>query len=126
MDEVKTFKDNVLKADAAVLLLGALVCLLLPVGGEAALRGLILGNLSGLLCFVLMSSTVQRAAFMNPARARVHVLKGYVSRYVIYGVVLYAAFKSGLRTGAGASAGLVLLRVPVALMGLRAGKGGAC
>lgn len=126
MDAVKEFKNDVLKKDVAVLFIGALICIAIPSGNEAVFRGLILGNLSGLLCFMLMSSAVERAALMEPGRARAHMLIGYVSRYIIYGVVLYAAFKSGLTTGLGASAGLVLLRLPVVLAGLGTGKGGAC
>lgn len=127
MEKVKLFKRNVVRIDMLMLIGGIALGTLLA--GYDVVRGLSLGNLTGILSFMLMSSSVERAVNMTPSAASIHMVAGYISRYIIYALMLFAAIRVSLVTGAGAAVGLMGVRLAVVFAGLTKQsdqKGGVC
>ena len=75
--------------------------------------GLVLGVLIGLLNFMDLANTMERAVLKNPGKAQSYAIKKYFFRYITTGVVLYIAVITPHLHVIGTVIGMMLIKLSV-------------
>ncbi len=93
-----------------------------PVLTAAGLHRAALGGLAGvafgIASFRLLGTAISAALAAGPVRAPSQVGLKYVARYVLTGLVLYAALRFGPAAFFGAAAGMIVVKLVVLLTGI--------
>jgi len=80
--------------------------------------GYIFGGLIGVLNFLLLARTMERAVEMPPHKAQGYASVNYFIRFVITGVVLIVAFKADYINALAAIVGIVLIKLIILVTNL--------
>ncbi|MDW7668205.1 MAG: ATP synthase subunit I [Bacillota bacterium] len=80
--------------------------------------GYIFGGLIGVLNFLLLARTMERAVKMPPHKAQGYASVNYFIRFVITGVVLIVAFKADYINALAAIVGIVLIKLIILVTNL--------
>lgn len=72
--------------------------------------GLIFGGLIGILNFIELGKTLEKAITMNPRRAQAYTASKYFIRYILTGVVLLVSLKADYINVLGTILGLLLIK----------------
>ena len=75
--------------------------------------GLVLGVLIGLLNFMDLANTMERAVLKNPGKAQSYAIKKYFFRYITTGVVLYIAVITPHLHVIGTVIGIIIIKLSV-------------
>lgn len=118
MEPLKRFR---LMAVCASLLMTALAAFGAYLVSPALGMGVLIGGLGGTLAFWLMARSIERLGALGAHRVKWYAAKWTVLRWGIYAAVLVRAYHwdpDGLHGFWGAAAGLMVVRVVAALLGL--------
>jgi len=80
--------------------------------------GYIFGGLIGILNFILLAKTMEKAVSMPPHKAQGYASVNYFIRFVITGVVLIIAFKAEYINAVAAIVGIVLIKLIILVTNL--------
>ena len=80
--------------------------------------GYIFGGLIGILNFILLARTMERAVEMPPHKAQGYATVNYFVRFAITGIVLIIAFKADYINPLAAVVGIVLIKLIILITNL--------
>ena len=89
--------------------------------GQAAIQGVLMGGIAGILGFWFMARQLEKLALTNPGKVHSSVLTWSMIRLFLYGAVLYKAFTldEARYTGLlGAIAGIFVIRIVLIGLGV--------
>jgi len=85
---------------------------------KALTIGLAFGASIGMLSFIDLSNTLQRAVHKGPAKAQTYTVKKYFMRYIITGVVIYVAVVAPYINVIGTVIGMLLIKFAIMITNL--------
>lgn len=106
---VKLIKD-IIKLDVIVLLIVAGISAIIFENKLEILKGFLFGGLIGILMFVLLARTMQKASGMHPINARKYATKQYFLRMIIYALVIFIGLKADYLNSVSVIVGLLSIK----------------
>lgn len=91
MDKLIKLKTRVLSHSLIVMFFGIVLFALIDFG--ALLRGWVYGSVLGILSFLLLSRTMQKAVTFTPQKAKIYTITNYILRYAVFFIALFVAVK---------------------------------
>ncbi len=114
MDTVKTIEKKIIYFTCIEALIASVIFVVLF--REHCIHyifGLAFGFGIGILNFLELSRTLTRAVQLPPEKAQSFVMRKYVVRYLIYGIVIWVSIKSSYLEVLGTIVGLLLVKLAI-------------
>lgn len=119
MDQIKTLVKDIMKWVIGLTILVSIVFLIFfRSDAKALIIGLVFGASIGMLSFIDLSQTLQRAVSKSPAKAQSYTVRKYFIRYIISGVVIYVAVIAPYINVIGTLLGMLLIKLSVMITNL--------
>jgi hypothetical protein len=119
MEQIKTLIKDIMKW---VIILSVVISVIFIVffkkDALALIIGLVFGASIGMLGFIDLSQTLQRAVHKNPAKAQSYTVRKYFIRFIINGVVLYVAVVTPHIHIIGTVLGMLLIKISIMITNL--------
>lgn len=80
---------------------------------KAWLLGYVFGGLIGILNFLHLGKTIERAVTMNPGKAQGYTSSRYMLRYITTGVVIVVSLRANYLNGFATIIGLLLVKIAI-------------
>jgi len=80
--------------------------------------GYIFGGAIGVLNFIELGKTLEKAVTMNPAKAQGYAASKYFVRYIITGIVIFVSLKANYINALGTIIGLLLVKFVIIVTNL--------
>ena len=113
MEDTQQFRNRILKYTAVAAMVFWVISLpLIGLDGMFA-AGLILGTLTTAINFVFLERVIAKAVHMEEHNAKVYILKNYVVRIVLYGIVFFLCWELSREAAIGCIAGLFTTKVAI-------------
>lgn len=109
---------SILKAVIITFIIVAVLMLLIVDDPKPYILGLVLGTLIGVLNFVQLAKTLDRAVTMSPGKAQTYATKHYFIRYALTGLVIYISIIASYIHVIGTIVGLVLIKLVIYITNL--------
>lgn len=110
MSDLQRFQLKIIIIDVIILMVLIILALFLCDDSIAWIKGYIFGGLIGILNFLLLGNTVQKAIAMPPNKGRKYTTTNYFIRYIIVGIVLFIALKADYLNTLSVIIGLLLIK----------------
>lgn len=119
MDQIKILIKNIMKW---VIILSVVISVIFIVffreNAARLIIGLVFGASIGMLGFIDLSQTLQRAVHKNPGKAQSYTVRKYFIRFIINGVVLYVAVVTPHIHIIGTVLGMLLIKISIMITNL--------
>lgn len=119
MDQIKTLTRNITRWVVGLSIIASIIFLIFfKENAKALIIGLVFGASIGMLSFIDLSQTLQRATAMSPAKAQSYTVRKYFIRYIISGVVIYVSVVAPYIHVLGTVLGMLLIKMSVMITNL--------
>lgn len=113
MEDTQQFRNRIIKYTAvAAMVFWAVSFPLIGLDGMFA-AGLALGTLVTAANFVFLERAIAKAVLLEEQNAKSYILKNYIVRIVLYGIVFFLCWKLGREAAIGCIAGLFTTKVAI-------------
>ncbi|MCH4889341.1 ATP synthase subunit I [Acidaminobacter sp. JC074] len=119
MESIKTLTYGIMKWVIILTILASLIFIaFFNQDAFSLIIGLVFGASIGMLGFIDLSMTLQRAVLKNPGKAQAYTVRKYFMRFVMNGIVLYVAVVTPHIHIIGTVLGMLLIKMSIMITNL--------